>query len=662
MKKNNAKKNIPDLERYEAVFADPPKPKPRLPRMGCFLVFFLFLFIAGALATGYYHSAGETPVSFDIPEGRVTVSDPESILLEEDQAALEAIAKELSQQADCSVAVLFPDMHFANMMTVYKEIAADWAPEKGVLLLCDARNGTMRFGLLGSGWRIADWDVLTVMDEMRAFRSNQRGAQAFALLTRLKRSLDAAAKIPETTAGTEPENKAASDAAQQPERKSSAAMTDEDIEAEVAALEKAEAAKAAAEDRAAEEALDEDFDDDMSVGMRAYAEKNKNNKPTGILYSDAVARGDEGTARNYALVFLAITGVVAAASLSIGKKTRVSDLKKGPKVIKDFKKMQAGNSSLRLVDMNEYDSDRWLHKGFLKFTAVLLGILFGLGFVSSTITEPVAKDAPRRISSMIPEYPENGRIVDQAEVFSSEGRAKLAAAIAHLEAQTGGEMMVFTVKTINGMPIEEFSLDAATKWKIGKHGKDNGALFVLVVNDHKNRIEIGYGWEGAVNDARAGDLLRQIKPDLRAEQYAEAAIKVVRGIESYVTGKTVTDETGTPAVQVARETFTPEVKTFDTLSFAKPEHDPRVLNPADSAWGLLGVFGSLIALLIAFWGRIVGTSVPHLVIYDPSAVRSYSSSGGSGGSSSSRSYSSSSSSSSSGGGGSFGGGGASGSW
>ena len=662
MSKKNDQKPSSSLEKYEEQIKNPGKPQPRLPRLGCFLTFVIFLFLSGALATGYYHSAGEIPTAFDIPEGRVTVSDPECILLEEDQVALEALAREISKQADCSVAVIFFDARLANMLTVFDEIAADWAPKKGVLLLCDARNGAMRFGLIGSGWRLADWDISAVRKENEAFRANQHGAEAVALLTRLKHSLETAAKVPEPAEKTEDDETGSDEPARQPVKKSSAAMTEEEIEAEVDAQEKAEAAKAEAEDKAAEEALDEDFDD-MSIGMMAYAEKNKDRKNSGILYSTAVSRGEEGSARNFALVFLALTSLVAAISLAIGKKTRAHDLKNGLKVIQDFRKKYASNASLRLVDMNEYDSDRWLHKKSLKVIAIIFGILFGLGFVSSTLSEPVQKDVPREISSMIPDYPENGRIVDQAGVFSDEDRAKVAAAIAHLEAQTGGEMMVFTIDTINGIPIEMFSLDAASKWKIGKKGKDNGALFVLAVNDHKNRIEIGYGWEGAVNDARAGDLLRQIVPDLRAEHYSEATVKVVQGIESYVTGTPVTDETGVPTVQVETKAHEPDVRVFDTLSYAKPERDPRILDPADSTWGLLGVFGCLIAILVAFWGRIVGTSVPHLFIYDPTAVRTYSSSGSDGGSSySSSSYSGSSGSSSSGGGGSFGGGGASGSW
>jgi len=661
------KKPSTHIERYEELIKNIGNPKPRLPRMGCIWIFGIVLLLAGAMATGYYHSAGEVPTKFEIPEGRVTVSDSEGILLEQDQAALEALAKDISKQADCDVAAVFFDARFANLITVFNEIAADWAPGKGVLLICDVRNSSMRFGLIGSGWRLADWDIDAVRKECASFRITQRGAQAVALLTRLKHSLEAAAKVPEATQDNSG-NKAAAEA--QPVRKSSSAMTEEDIEAEIAAQEKAEEAKIAAADKAAEDALDEEFEDDFedeeSVGMRAYAEKIAGRKPSGILYSDVVTRGDDGTARNYALVFLALTVLVAVIALSTGKKARASSIKNNPKVLAEYKKRYADNKALRLTDTNEYDPPNWLHKGFLKVTAIILGILFGLGFVSSTLSEPVAKDVERHISSMIPDYPQDGRIVDEAKVFGPEGTAKLAAAIDRLEAQTGGEMMVFTIPTTNGMDIEQFGLDAASKWKIGKKGKDNGALLVLAIDDHRSRLEIGYGWEGPVNDARAGDLLRKIVPELQAEQYAEAAIKVVQGVESFVTGVAVTDQP-VATVQTVPKAYVPQVKDFGTLTYAKPSHDPRVLNPADSMWGLIGVFGCLIAVLVAYWGRIVMTSAPHLMIYDPTRIPTYSSSGGGGSSgsrsssSSSRSYSSSSHSHS-GGGGSFGGGGASGRW
>jgi uncharacterized protein len=655
------KKITDPIQKYEAIFASPPKPGVRLPRMGCFLCGFIILLIAGALATGYYHSVGEIATTFEIPEGAVTISDPEGVLLEEDQTKLESLAGEIVKLADCSVALMFFDERFAEPKDVFDQIASEWETGKGVLLVQDVRGTSVRLGLIGDGWRLADWDYDAVDKEAAKYNIHERGARAVALLERLKHSILTAAKIP---AGTEA---AAAQNAQQTgtaPSKNPANMTDEEIEKQMDAEERAAAAELDAE-------LDDDaeyYDDEETVGMRAYAEKNKNKKLTGILYSSMTSRGGDGSARDYALIFLGICVLVALISLKMGKSQRKRDLAEGPKTIEKFKTKRASNKSLKLVDMNEFDDDGILRKKFLRAIAVVLGILFGIGFVSSTLTEPVEKDLPRAENSLIPAAPlDDWRIVDQAEVFGEEGTAKLAAAIRHLEAQTGGEMMVLTVPTIGMTSIEDYALETASKWKIGKADVDNGALLVLAINDHLSRLEIGYGWEGPVNDARAGALLREIVPELRAEKYAEAAIKVVQGVEFHVTGVRPDSVTVAPGQQAAPKTaYVPELREYPRLTHAKPEHDPRILDPMDSMWGAVGVFGCLIAILLAYWGRIVGTSVPHLVIVDPTAVHYTSSSGGgssySSSSSSSRSYSSSSSHHSGGGGGSFGGGGASGRW
>lgn len=652
----NATPPTDPVSKYEEKLASPQKPQVRLPRYGCIWIFIIVFFIATGLATGYYHSMGEIPTSFEIPEGSVTVSDPESVLLEEDETKLKALADEISKLADCSLALMFMDMRFADPVKVFDQIASEWAPGKGVLLVQDVRGVSIRFGLIGDGWRLADWDVLTVQKEVAKFRSaTQRGARAVELLERLKHSILTAAKIPvgAENAGSEASAQTGTASAKNP-----ANMTDEEIEKLMDEEEKAAAA-----------ALDEDPEDE-SVGMRAYAEKMKGkDRNSGILYSSVTDRGGEGSAKNYALVFLAICGLVAFLSLKFGKSRRKKDLENGSKVLEKYKKQREGNKSLKLVDINEFDDDTIIRKKFLRITAFVLALVFGLGFVSSTLTEPVKKDLPRPENSLIPAAPLDGwRIVDKAEVLGEAGTAKLAAAIRHMEARTGGEMMVLTVPTIGTTSIEEFGFETASKWQIGKAGEDNGVLLVLAINDHRSRLEIGYGWEGAINDARAGDLLREIVPELRAEQYAEAAIKVVQGVESFVTGvrpENAADASGLQPVQ--KKAFAPEVREYPNISYAKPERDPRILDPNDSLWGAVGVFGCLIAILLAYWGRIVGTSVPHLVIVDPTAVRVSSYSGGGGSSSSSRSSSRSYSSRSSshhsgGGGGSFGGGGASGRW
>ena len=628
------------IDKYEKEYAEkPPKPQLRLPRTGCIWLFVIMTVIAVVFATFYYHSCGEIAPEFDIPDGRVTLSDSDGVLLDDDKQMLEALATDIAKSAECSVALMFVNARFAGLPAIYEQIAGEWAPGKGVLMVCDVHDNAMRFGLLGSGWRLSGWDEEAAWHECAGYNMTQRGLCAIALLTRLKAAIAAASKIPVMA-------QAAADGATAPAaEKNRANLTEEEIERAIDAEDRAMAAQIDAEE-----------------GSREGVSRTKE----GILYSTGMSSDDgDGSVRSAAIILVAIVAVIALICLKHGKSKRKSLLKKNPEVIEEFRRKWPEKKFLRLTDLHAL-ADGWTHKGVLRMIALVLGLAVGLGFVSSTVTEEPAHDVARTVNSTIPEYPEN-QVLDAAEVFGADGLARVEAAIAHLEAQTGGEMIVYTVPTIGtNTSIEEFGLDVATKWKIGKKGVDNGALFVLAINDHLSRLEIGYGWEGPVNDARAGDLLRMIRPDLQAERYADAAIKVVQGIETFVTGVRP-GEVGASSAK-PQETVVPEVKTYPALTVARPEHDPRELNPDNSMWGIIGLFGMLVGILLAYWGKIVGTSVPYLFIHDPTRVPV--STGGSGSSSgsrssssgSSRSYHSSSSSHRSGGGGSFGGGGASGRW
>ncbi|MBR6241857.1 MAG: TPM domain-containing protein [Lentisphaeria bacterium] len=625
------------IEKYEKEYGEkPPKPRMRLPRVGCIWLFVLMTVIAVIFATFYYHSCGEIAPDFDIPEGRVTLSDMEGVLLDDDKQMMEALATDIAKSADCSVALMFVHARCAGLPAIYEQMAGEWAPGKGVLMVCDVHENSMQFGLLGSGWRLAGWDEDAAWKECSEYHATQRGLRAIALLTRLKSAIEAASKIPVAAPADDTSAPAA--------EKNRANLTEEEIEKAIDAEERALRAELDAEEGTAE------------GGSRTGE---------GILYATGMSRDGDGSVRSTAITFVAILAAIAFIFLKHGKSKRASLLKKNPEVIEEFRKKWPEKKYLSLTDLNA-PSDGWTHKGFLRGIALILGLAVGLGFVSSTVTEEPARDVARTLNSSIPEYPEN-QVLDAAEVFGADGTARVIAAIERLEEQTGGEMIVYTLPTIGlNTSIEEFGLDVATKWKIGKKGVDNGALFVLAIDDHLSRLEIGYGWEGPVNDARAGDLLRMIRPDLQAERYADAAIKVVQGIETFVTGVRP-GEVGAAEAK-PQETFVPEVKTYPALTPARPANDPRVLNPDNTMWGIIGLVGMFAGLLLAYWGKVVGTSVPHLFIHDPTRVPvSTGSSGSSSGSrsrssSSSRSYHSSSSSRRSGGGGSFGGGGASGRW
>lgn len=135
----------------------------------------------------------------------------------------------------------------------------------------------------------------------------------------------------------------------------------------------------------------------------------------------------------------------------------------------------------------------------------------------------------------IPEL--TGRVVDNAGMLSQGGRQVVEGAILRLESQTGGQMAVLTVKSLDGSDIETFGIKTAEKWKIGHKGKDNGAILIISLGDRKTRLEIGYGWEGFVNDARAGDILRDMAPYFRSGDIAGGMAYAVDSVSAFVSGK-----------------------------------------------------------------------------------------------------------------------------
>ena len=126
------------------------------------------------------------------------------------------------------------------------------------------------------------------------------------------------------------------------------------------------------------------------------------------------------------------------------------------------------------------------------------------------------------------------RVVDEAGVLTQSEIDALTAQIDAYEAATKGQMAVLLIKSLHGDPIEEFSMAVAEKWQIGWRGEDNGVLLLLSLEDRESRLEIGYGLEGVINDARAGDILRDMAPYMRKVQFEKAISFVIASVAAFV--------------------------------------------------------------------------------------------------------------------------------
>ena len=119
----------------------------------------------------------------------------------------------------------------------------------------------------------------------------------------------------------------------------------------------------------------------------------------------------------------------------------------------------------------------------------------------------------------IPPRPD-GRITDRTGTLSPREVAVLDQKLAAFEKETTNQIAVLLIPSLEGESLEDFSIRLAEKWKIGQKGRNNGAILLIVKNERKLRIEVGYGLEGALPDALAGSIIRnEISPRFKEGRF-----------------------------------------------------------------------------------------------------------------------------------------------
>lgn len=103
-----------------------------------------------------------------------------------------------------------------------------------------------------------------------------------------------------------------------------------------------------------------------------------------------------------------------------------------------------------------------------------------------------------------------GRVTDNAQILAAETRRSLTESLKAHESRTGNQIAILTIPTLDGESIEEYAVTVFNEWKLGQKGKDNGILIVIVPNDRRMRIEVGYGLESTVPDALAGRIIQHV--------------------------------------------------------------------------------------------------------------------------------------------------------
>jgi uncharacterized protein len=229
-----------------------------------------------------------------------------------------------------------------------------------------------------------------------------------------------------------------------------------------------------------------------------------------------------------------------------------------------------------------------------------------------------------------------GRVVDEANIINQATRTALTEKLTALEAKTSDQLVVVTLKSLQGTSIEDYGYQLGRQWGIGQKGKNNGALLIVAPTERKVRIEVGYGLEGTLTDALTKIIIENaILPRFRAADFAGG---ITRGTDDII-----------QVLSGDAEAFKQQVAAKDALRKQPSSGDHALL------FSLFWVGLLFFIIFVAFRAPRRGRGGPWIVPFPiGSSGSSWSSdssggfSGGGGGFS--------------GGGGDFGGGGSSGSW
>lgn len=135
--------------------------------------------------------------------------------------------------------------------------------------------------------------------------------------------------------------------------------------------------------------------------------------------------------------------------------------------------------------------------------------------------------------------PLTGPVVDQAQIITNSQKQRLELQIRHLFEQSGIQLQVLTLDSLQGNTIEQVSIDTVEKWQLGSKEKDNGLLFLVAPREKKVRIEVGQGLEGDIPDIIAHQIIQQkILPHFKSGQFGQGLISGVSTVEALVAPST----------------------------------------------------------------------------------------------------------------------------
>jgi uncharacterized protein len=129
-------------------------------------------------------------------------------------------------------------------------------------------------------------------------------------------------------------------------------------------------------------------------------------------------------------------------------------------------------------------------------------------------------------------------VVDKANLLSSDQQNILEQKLDAFNDTTSNQIAVVIIPTLNDVPVEDYAVKLFRDWGIGGSKHNNGVLLLIAAQDHKIRIEVGYGLEGAITDVQSNDIIQNdLSPNFRNEEYYRGIDAAINSLEKAAAGE-----------------------------------------------------------------------------------------------------------------------------
>jgi len=195
-----------------------------------------------------------------------------------------------------------------------------------------------------------------------------------------------------------------------------------------------------------------------------------------------------------------------------------------------------------------------------------------------------------------------GRVNDQAGLLDEDFEGQLEERLRLLEEETGAQVVVLTIPSLEGDPLEDFSIRVVETWKLGRADADDGVLILVARDERRMRIEVGYGLEGVLTDAQSGRIIDHLMaPRFREGDFNGGVGAAVEAVSSAIRGEPV----GIPEKRAQSSGVNPASFIF-LLIFGLPFIGTALTARGAAGW-IVGIF--LIPFFFVFPAAIFGVTI-----------------------------------------------------